>query len=290
MKRLRYILAIVVAAGSLLGIGSCSDQRVIPDDVMVSIFHDAYLMNAYINEQNIREDSLLIYEPIFKRYGYTIDDVQYTIKSVSERKSARISDLVAQTYERLKEESEAEARKITILDTLDNIAKRVFSRTIYADSLIRVTSLEDSSKLRITIDDIVPGEYTISYNYHIDTLDENRNSRTEIFVKCNDTLEVMRNTTMMSRYRESKYTRRLTLDTTHKQIFINMFYHPKNEEPKLPDIKITNFEVVRVLPTDVSVDSLYNAQLNLRIFNHELMTGFTADTLSKHNDNNSKGR
>lgn len=280
----------MVAAGSLLGIGSCSNQRVIPDDVMVSIFHDAYLMNAYINEQNIREDSLLIYEPIFKRYGYTIDDVQYTIKSVSERKSARISDLVAQTYERLKEESEAEARKITILDTLDNIAKRVFSRTIYADSLIRVTSLEDTSKLRITIDDIVPGEYTISYNYHIDTLDENRNSRTEIFVKCNDTLEVMRNTTMMSRYRESKYTRRLTLDTTHKQIFINMFYHPKNEEPKLPDIKITNFEVVRVLPTDVSVDSLYNAQLNLRIFNHELMTGFTADTLSKHNDNNSKGR
>ena len=280
----------MVAAGSLLGIGSCSNQRVIPDDVMVSIFHDAYLMNAYINEQNIREDSLLIYEPIFKRYGYTIDDVQYTIKSVSERKSARISDLVAQTYERLKEESEAEARKITILDTLDNIAKRVFSRTIYADSLIRVTSLEDSSKLRITIDDIVPGEYTISYNYHIDTLDENRNSRTEIFVKCNDTLEVMRNTTMMSRYRESKYTRRLTLDTTHKQIFINMFYHPKNEEPKLPDIKITNFEVVRVLPTDVSVDSLYNAQLNLRIFNHELMTGFTADTLSKLNDNNSKGR
>ena len=280
----------MVAAGSLLGIGSCSNQRVIPDDVMVSIFHDAYLMNAYINEQNIREDSLLIYEPIFKRYGYTIDDVQYTIKSVSERKSARISDLVAQTYERLKEESEAEARKITILDTLDNIAKRVFSRTIYADSLIRVTSLEDSSKLHITIDDIVPGEYTISYNYHIDTLDENRNSRTEIFVKCNDTLEVMRNTTMMSRYRESKYTRRLTLDTTHKQIFINMFYHPKNEEPKLPDIKITNFEVVRVLPTDVSVDSLYNAQLNLRIFNHELMTGFTADTLSKLNDNNSKGR
>ena len=280
----------MVAAGSLLGIGSCSNQRVIPDDVMVSIFHDAYLMNAYINEQNIREDSLLIYEPIFKRYGYTIDDVQYTIKSVSERKSARISDLVAQTYERLKEESEAEARKITILDTLDNIAKRVFSRTIYADSLIRVTSLEDSSKLHITIDDIVPGEYTISYNYHIDTLDENRNSRTEIYVKCNDTLEVMRNTTMMSRYRESKYTRRLTLDTTHKQIFINMFYHPKNEEPKLPDIKITNFEVVRVLPTDVSVDSLYNAQLNLRIFNHELMTGFTADTLSKLNDNNSKGR
>ena len=134
---------------------------------------------------------------------------------------------------------------------------RTGDNEIFLQLRIRVTSLEDTSKLRITIDDIVPGEYTISYNYHIDTLDENRNSRTEIFVKCNDTLEVMRNTTMMSRYRESKYTRRLTLDTTHKQIFINMFYHPKNEEPKLPDIKITNFEVVRVLPTDVSANIRY---------------------------------
>jgi hypothetical protein len=47
----------------------------------------------------------------------------------------------------------------------------------------------------------------------------------------------------------------------------------------MPDIKITNFKVVRVLPTEVSVDSLYQMQLNLRLFNYDLMMGFTADTV-----------
>ena len=58
-----------------------------------------------------------------------------------------------------------------------------------------------------------------------------------------------------------------------------MYYHPQNEESKLPDITIRNFKVVRVLPTSVSVDSLYQKQLNLRLFNYDLMMGFTADTI-----------
>ena len=58
-----------------------------------------------------------------------------------------------------------------------------------------------------------------------------------------------------------------------------MYYHPKNEESKLPDITIRNFKIVRVLPTEVSVDSLYREQLDLRIINHDLMTAFTRDTV-----------
>jgi hypothetical protein len=58
-----------------------------------------------------------------------------------------------------------------------------------------------------------------------------------------------------------------------------MFYHPQSEESKMPDIKITNFKVVRVLPTEVSVDSLYQKQLNIRLLNYDLMMGFTADTV-----------
>ena len=60
---------------------------------------------------------------------------------------------------------------------------------------------------------------------------------------------------------------------------MNMYYHPKNEESKLPDITIRDFKIVRVLPTEVSVDSLYLEQLNISIFNHDLMTGFTRDTV-----------
>lgn len=257
----------------------CSGPKVIPDNDLINIIHDAYIANAYMNECNIREDSLYVYEPIFQRYGYTMTDMQYTLRTFNERKSAMLSDIMSEVYRRLDAESDIEAAKMVVLDTIDNIAKRTYTRTIYADSLIRAKRMKDTTKLRITIEDLVPGEYTVSFTYLIDTLDENRNSRVEAYALRKDSTQSLRHTLMLSRYREGKYSRKFSIDTSHKELFINMFYHPMNEESALPDITITNFKVVRVLPLEVSVDSLYQHQLNLQIINHRLMTGFTADTV-----------
>lgn len=257
----------------------CSGPKVIPDNDLINIIHDAYIANAYMNECNIREDSLYVYEPIFQRYGYTMTDMQYTLRTFNERKSAMLSDIMSEVYRRLDAESDIEAAKMVVLDTIDNIAKRTYTRTIYADSLIRAKRMKDTTKLRITIEDLVPGEYTVSFTYLIDTLDENRNSRVEAYALRNDSTQSLRHTLMLSRYREGKYSRKFNIDTSHKELFINMFYHPMNEESALPDITITDFKVVRVLPLEVSIDSLYQHQLNLQIINHRLMTGFTADTV-----------
>ena len=86
---------------------------------------------------------------------------------------------------------------------------------------------------------------------------------------------------MLSRYREAKYSRKFTADTSHSKLYINMYYHPTNEESKMPDITIRDFKIVRVLPTEQSVDSLYFHQLGLRMLNHDLMMSFAADTLEK---------
>lgn len=257
----------------------CSGPKVIPDNDLINIIHDAYIANAYMNECNIREDSLYVYEPIFQRYGYTMTDMQYTLRTFNERKSAMLSDIMSEVYRRLDAESDIEAAKMVVLDTIDNIAKRTYTRTIYADSLIRAKRMKDTTKLRITIEDLVPGDYTVSFTYLIDTLDENRNSRVEAYALRNDSTQSLRHTLMLSRYREGKYSRKFSIDTSHKELFINMFYHPMNEESALPDITITDFKVVRVLPLEVSIDSLYQHQLNLQIINHRLMTGFTADTV-----------
>lgn len=279
MKIYRYIVKVFVAALVVLGIG-CSGPRVIPDDILVKIFHDAYVANAYMEECRIRQDSLLIYEPIFQRYGYTMEDLQYTITNFTERKSAMLSDLMGEVNRMLDAESRLEAKRMIVLDTIDNIAKRQYTRTIYADTLIRAKRLRDSSKLRITIEDIIPGEYNISFDYHIDTLDENRNSRIEVMFIDSEGEQKARHTMMMSRYRDGKYTHKMTADTAIRKLYVNIFYHPSNEEAKTPDITVRNFKVVRHLPTEVCVDSLYLEQLDIRIFNHDLMTGFTADTVA----------
>lgn len=278
MKIFRHSLAVCIALAAVV-LGGCNRPQTIPDNELIDIFHDAYLANAYLNSTFEEYDSVLVYEPILERYGYTTEDLQHSIQTFSERKSALLSDLVAKTYRRLDEESKAEARKVVILDTLDRVAQRTYTRMIYADSLIVAKELRDTSKLRITIDSLVPGEYNVSFSYLIDSLDENRNSRVEAYVLCSDSARAMRHTTMLSRYRESNYSRKFTVDTQHRQLYINMYYHPSNEISKQPDITIRNLEVERVLPAEVSVDSLYHQQLNVRIFNHALMSRFTADTV-----------
>ena len=275
----RYAILILSAVVTLLAGVGCQRQREIPDEDLIKIFHDAYLANAYIGESGINEDSLYLYEPIFERYGYTVEDMQHTLKTFSERKSALLSDLMVRVSEQLEREAKLEGRKIVVLDTIDNVAKRRYTRTVYEDSLIRVKRLRDTSKLRISIGELTTGDYTISFNYYIDTLDENRNSRVLVYAMKNDTLETLRHTMMLNRYRDASYTRKLSIDSTHTEIFIDMYYHPRNEESKVPDIKITNFKVVRVLPTEVSVDSLYYNQLGIRLLNYETMMGFTADTI-----------
>lgn len=274
MRMKRAVIAIL----SLIVV-ACSGPKVIPDNILVKIFHDAFVANAYIAEADITSDSLYIYEPIFQRYGYTMRDLQHTLTTINERKSSRISDIMQNVSRKLEMEYKAEQRKIVVLDTIDNFAKRTYTRTIYSDTLIRADEFRDTTKLRIRLKDLVAGEYTVSFEYLIDTLDENRNSRVEAYLITSDSTQSFRHTMMLSRYRKGTYTRKFNADTQHKELFVNMYYHPTNEESKLPDITIRNFKIVRVLPTEVSVDSLYMEQLNLTIFNNDLMTGFTRDTI-----------
>ncbi len=278
MKRATKIsttaITIMVMMLSMVG---CSGPKSIPDSDLVNIFHDAFLANAYIDESKISEDSLLLYEPILERYGYSVEDMQFTVRTIASRKSSRLSDLVSDASKILEEESKLYNYQLMVLDTIDNVAERRYTRVVYRDTLIKVNRLKDTSKLQITIGDIIPAEYTVEFTYFIDTTDQNRNSRIEAYLVLNDGGEAARNTLMFSRYREGKYTRRFTADTSHKELYINMFYHPKSEDIKRPGIKITDFTVTRVIPTEQAVDSLYDLQMGATMFNARLMTSFNDD-------------
>ena len=121
-----------LAALLLLGLmaGACTRHKIIPDDELALIFHDAFLTNAYITTERLRLDSLEIYEPIFARYGYTTEDVQYTIGNFSKRKSARLGDVVEESIRMLEEEGKRYEHEVSILDTIDNVARRRATRTV----------------------------------------------------------------------------------------------------------------------------------------------------------------
>ena len=247
MKR---IFRISLCAFLLLAGAACTRHKIIPDEKLAQIFHDAFLTNAYIGDVRVNIDSLNIYEPIFARYGYTTRDVYYTIGNFSKRKSARLGDVVELAIEMLEAEGKYYNREVAILDTIDNVACRSFTRTVYADSLIRVGSLRDTARLRIAVD-VQPGEYELRLKYLVDSLDRNEKGLRGVV------------------WLENRDGGRLHLD------FLDF-----REKPLRPSVTVTGLEIDYIPTTSVAVDSLYRQQLDLRIFADEfLRAAIQADSL-----------
>ena len=72
MKR---IISAFFLLGALLVV-ACNKPKEVPDKILGQIFHDAMLVNAYLNmHPDFKLDSLNIYEPIFAEYGYFVEKV-----------------------------------------------------------------------------------------------------------------------------------------------------------------------------------------------------------------------
>ena len=271
-------LRITVSAALVLLLAACARHKIIPDDKLAMIFHDAFLANAYIGNENVPTDSLRIYEPIFESYGYTTDDVHYTIGNFSKRKSARLGDVVERAIELLEKEGKFYSHEVSVLDTIDNVARRTFTRTVLADSLIRVRSLADTARLSFSLD-VEPGEYLLSLKYHVDSLDRNeRGLKGAVWLERRDSTRTGLYTTTLRRNREESFSRRFTADTSHRRLRIDMLEF--SGKPQRPSVTVTDLKVEFTPPTRTAVERLYEQQLDIRIFADEFFrAAIPADSL-----------
>ena len=263
MKRpIQLLLGLLLLFGA-----GCSRHKIIPDDELAMIFHDAFLTNAYLNTKSIKTDSLRIYEPIFSRYGYTTEDVYYTIGNFSKRKSARLGDVVERAIDRLEAEGKVYNREVAILDTIDNVARRTFTRAVLSDTLIRVSQLRDTSKLHFTLD-VEPGEYRLSLKYEVDSLDRNeRGLRGKMWLERRDSTRTNLYTMTLRRNREESFSRTFTVDTTHRRLCIDFLNF--TGKAQRPSVTVRDLKVEYTPPTRTAVEQLYEQQLDIRIFADE---------------------
>lgn len=274
MKRLIRLFCLAAAVAAL---GSCARDRVIPDDELARIFRDAYLINAYVSDQGLKIDSLELYEPVFNRYGYTAEDVRYTIGNFSRRKSAKLSDVVEQSIQLLEKESAYYKYEVGVLDTIDNVARRRFSRTVYTDSLIRVNRLKDTARLRLRIPNVRPGEYRVSFDYLVDSLDENYSPRMQMWFVGTDSSRLNEYSTTLRKLSRENLSRPLQADTSARAMVISLY--GSRERLKRPQITVYDLKVTYTPETEDAVDSLYIEQLGLKIFADEFFAVLTPDSL-----------
>ena len=167
----------------------------------------------------------------------------------------------------LEEEGLRYEHEVAVLDTIDNVARRTFTRTVLADSLVRVRSLRDTARLHIRLDSLLPGEYNLTVNYLVDSLDRNPGLRGSAWLIRTDGSRTSSYTFTMRRNKEERFTRRYTADSTTRELHLNLFL--PREGAKRPSVTLRDLEIRYTPPTRQAVESLYLRQLDIRIFADE---------------------
>lgn len=98
MKRFLHIVLVLLAAVA------CQRTRIIPKDTLADIYTDMFLADQVVREENIpraQMDTMLVYEAVFRKYGYDTDDylnsVRYYLKDPE--RFAKVFESVAKRLE-----------------------------------------------------------------------------------------------------------------------------------------------------------------------------------------------
>ena len=271
MKRLIYItLALLCFVG-------CARRKEIDDKTLAMIFRDAYITNAYLGVNYFNIDSIQIYEPILDKYGYKPEDLRYTIGNFSRRKSAQLGRVLKEAENQIALFATDYEKRVVILDTIKNVAIRSFKRTVRRDSLIEIKKRADSTKLKLIVEPLQPGTYTLRYKY-IYSKDEKKSSRRK---KRSTTDEVTlrgafyvethsgghRNNYSYNLRTEESIRRTIVTDTTAKRLVIT-FAKPSDSRHKMGKIDLTvkDLEILYTPDEAMAIDSLFKKYVDIKIF------------------------
>lgn len=253
LKNIAYAALLVFVGTAALSCGN--KKKIVPDEKLAFIFRDVYLTNAYNQQHRVPNlDSLNIYEPVFAKYGYTTEDIQLTIGNFAKRKSARLSDVVDRAIDLLDEENRFYQGRIAIYDTVGQVARERFKTVVYADSLIEVRKISDTSRLRIIVPIEMPGTYEVRYGYFMDSTDMNQNLRANHYLVDYRNRQSASNSRRMKRLEREIVTTSLTANKDHRKLVLNLNGY-QNEMTK-PHMTIDSLVVTRYLPDRVARDSM----------------------------------
>ncbi len=247
-------IGIVVLVAGIVLLGGCTRPRVIPDEKLVEILKEIYLDNAYAAQTHLNTDSLDIYGPILKKYGYKPRDLNYTFNDFSKRKSSRISDVIEAAIVELDQELQWYSDRVAVLDTINLIARERLKQLVVTDSLIAVNRIADTAKLRIELP-AAEGTYDIRYSYRIDSADLNPSLRTThvLFDSAGRQVGVSSNWMRVHQPRQT-YAGELVASAAARRLEIRFGNYGK--ELKTPRMQIDSVVIIRYLPQQQALDSL----------------------------------
>ncbi len=166
---------LVVIALSLFALTGCDDRKEIPTEDLKAIISDAYLTDSYLREFNGRydRDTLTFFAPILERYGYTMEDMKYTLYRMVTRKTNVLEPIIEAASEDYGRRLARYRRGYDISLRWDTMAARKATLELMLDSL-EADKISDLKKARFELPLYNTGVYRISMSYKIDSTDRNK--------------------------------------------------------------------------------------------------------------------
>ncbi len=265
-----YIL--IVSLVLILG-SSCSKKReYIPDDdlreiILESVVADMYLRT--IGTHNIKNDTVSIFLPILDDYGYTYDDMDYTIERMMSRKSNVFGQLMDKVVADVKELRE---RYEYISSLGRNWRKKVTNEVIdtlfFSPDSIRIRGKEDLKMLNYRLPLTGAKEYLISFNYQI--LPQDSNSSRYVVYNYSDSLSgeeyAGSNLWLSKSQKMTKFSRTISVRGGRKRnmIDIRILSYSSNKDYlsdyglKSMDIYIDSVTIMSRPDYEIASDRLFN--------------------------------
>lgn len=292
MKRLFNITLLMALAA--LALGSCHRPKVIPEEELGAIFHDAMLINAYIGVQSIDIDSLNIYEPIFEKYGYTTSDVRHTINDFSRRKNARLGDVAEHMIDAFEKEAKHLRREVAKLDTIDNVANRRFNTMLLRDTAVVIKGAADSAQLRYFVPIKGLGVYDFSFDYTVDEKDDVRGRRIIVYKMRRDSSKVLVYQSQLQLTGKSTANSRYKIEERDSNMVAFMIDMADRQRVKTSDrnkstrMTIHELKVMHQPPTEECVRRLFDEQTKVRIFADTMIRAIETEAKKRAGETASK--
>lgn len=277
---------VLIITLTLLCIVSCARKKEIDDQTLAKIFSEAYISNAYLGINYFNIDSVQIYEPILERYGYTPEDLRYTIGNFSRRKSAQLGRVLKDAEEQIKVFADIYEKEVVILDTIKNVAVRSMQRVVYKDSLISVKKLADTSKLKLVVEPLQSGMYSIRYRYTCERekfkekgKSKELSLRGAINIETNNGIH--KNNYSYNLRDEENIRRTITTDTASKRLVITFAKTAdQSKKMKKPNVTVTDLVIEYTPEENLAIDSLFKRYIDIKIFDDVFFPAKDSLTLS----------
>ena len=128
-----------------MAVAACRGPRVIPRDTLTDIYFDMFMVDQQIRENGSSSamlDTLLVYEPVFEKYGYDTDDYLHSVRFY-----LKDPERFAKVFEDVSKRLEAEAKSLEpLIELRRQVAEHKVTGSPRTDSVLALFSRDSMSR------------------------------------------------------------------------------------------------------------------------------------------------